>query len=138
MKLNFLCTSCYSWLTQNPSEIPSRCHSAYKLAADQYRIGHLDSALQSIGGSFAMSEIMLGSSYFPNSYASDWLVATSEVLVRVLSQMGRVEDSVYIYRKTNSLLSKQVDEEGMARLMPKLERIKRGAFGANNYLRVVH
>jgi len=138
MKLNFLCSDCRSWLIQNPSEIPMRCHSGYKWADVQYRDGELDNALRGIGASFEMSEIMLRSDDFCNSYASDWLVATSEMLVRVLGEMGRIEDSIYIHRKTSVLLSEAGDEIEMKRLLPKLARIARDAHGGKNYLRVVH
>lgn len=138
MTLNFLCSDCRSWLTQNPSEIPPRCHSGYQWANAQYRSDDLDDALNSIGSAFEMAEIMHKANCFPREFSSDWLVATSELLVRVLREMGRPEDSKAIHCKTTFLLSDAGNESEVARLTPKLARIARDAYGSQNYLRVVH
>lgn len=138
MKLNFLCSDCRSWLQQNPSEIPVRCHGGYKWAINRYNTGDLDNALSGVGAVFDMAEIMLGSDNICNSFASDWLVSASEVLVRVLRELDRVEDSIYIHRKTSALLGQVDDDVEMKKIMPKLARIARDAYGSKNYLRVVH
>lgn len=138
MMLNFLCSECRRWLTKNPSQILMRCHSDYKLATAQYRDGELENALRKIGGAFEMSEIMLESGNFSSSYSSNWLVATSELLVRVLSEMGRVEDSINIHSKTSLLLTAAGNEVEMKILLPKLARIAGDAYGSKNYLSVVH
>ena len=138
MKLNFLCSDCRSWLTKNPTEIPKRCLGTYEWAGSQFQAGDLDKALNGIGSAFEMSEIMLESNKICDSFASDWLVATSEELVRVLSELNRLEDSIFIHRKTSVLLAEAGDSNELERLRPKLARIARVVHGSNNYLRVVH
>jgi hypothetical protein len=138
MKLTFLCSDCRRWLTKNPTEIPKRCLGSYEWAGTQFQAGDLDKALNGIGTAFEMSEIMLKSDEICDFVASDWLVATSEELVRVLSELGRLEDSINIHRRTSVLLAEAGDNNQLERLRPKLERIARVAHGSNNYLRVVH
>lgn len=136
--LNFLCSDYRRWLTQNPSQIVMRCHNGYKLATAQYRDRELEHALRGIGRAFEMSEIMLKSDSFCSSYSSNWLVATSVLLVRVLSEMGRVEDSINIHIKTDLLLTEAGDEVETKRLLSKLERIARDAYGSKSFLTVVN
>ena len=138
MKLTFLCSDCRCWLIRNPSELPTGCSSRYEWAGSKQQAGDLGSALIGIGAAFEMSEIMLGSDEFCNSFASEWLVATSSVLMHVLSDMGSVDDSVYIYHKTVAILSKIGDEVDMKRLMPKLAKSARDARWKDNYARVLH
>ena len=138
MKLTFLCTNCRNWFESNPSEVPSRCHGSYMWGLSEYREGKLDKALQGVGSSFEMSEIMLRSDSLCNSYASDWLVETSKTLVRILNELGRTEDSVEIHRKTSVLISESNDNEDIKRLTPTLARIARDAYGSKDYLSLVH
>lgn len=132
MKLKFLCSDCLSWLNKNPSVIPQRCHDAYKAAAVQYREGDLDKALQNIGAAFEMSEIMINTNGLTHCYASDWLITTSEVLVRILGEMDRFQDSIDIHQRTVFLLNKKRNQPVKKKWIPKLVNKN------TNYLSVVH
>jgi len=138
MKLTFLCSSCRNWFESYPSEVPGRCHGSYMWALSEYRDGNLDKALQGVGSSFEMSEIMLRSDSVCSSYASDWLVETSKMLVRVLNEMGRAEDSVEVLRKTSVLVTESNTHQDIERLTPTIARIARDAYGSKDYLSLVH
>jgi len=138
MSLKFLCNKCRTWLQQNSSELPTKCRDSYQWGVQRAKEGDLENALGGVGSAFEMAEMMLQSKVASSDYAAKCLVTTSEVLVRILGDLGRHQDGVMIQKKTDMLLSNVVGEIDFERIQPSLARISRSAKGARNYLKVVH
>jgi len=138
MKLTFLCSKCRNWLSKNQAEIPERCDVAYRWAAVKFEEGDLESALNSIGTVFEMSEMMLNSEHFCNSYASDWLHASSQALMKILKQMARVDDSIYIHHKTQVLLREASIKIRVNEQKTELSSVVASSNRRKTHLRMVH
>jgi len=138
MKLTFLCSKCRSWFKQNQEEIPERCDATYRWAASQFESGDIESALHSIGTVFEMSELMIKADHFCRSFSSDWLVASSKALIKVLNEMGQFNDSNYIRHKTQKLLNEAKNRAEMTSFESKLSNMVTDITKSESYLRVVH
>lgn len=138
MSLTFLCSKCRSWLQQHQPQLPERCEYSYKWGIEKYRSGDFKNALNGIGSAYEMAEMMLKSPNFQNDFACKSLISISEVLIKVLDDLNRIDDTLFIQKKTDALLSHVNKGINYQELNPELAKFLKQGNTQRNHLSFVN
>jgi hypothetical protein len=112
MKLQFLCAGHREWLSKSPSQAVdcwSNSLETGQIFCDQYR---WHEALPYVGSAYEASEIILSTTFVDRYNATHFFTTSALLLVDVLTQLGRYEDSQQVCQLAIQRLKRELSKEG--------------------------